>query len=128
VRIGLIGKALKANGWGLVVAGASVRYRARIRPFQRFELRTRVVGWDDRFVYIEQGDVAGRHLLSPCAFAHRGHREGKAGADGACGRGDERARDLPATARLGAGLDGCGPRATLAARGLKPARSSRMQR
>jgi hypothetical protein len=31
-----------------------VRYRARILPFQRVELRTRLLGWDDRFVYLEQ--------------------------------------------------------------------------
>jgi len=66
VRIGLW-DVLKARGWGLVVAGASVRYRARIRPFQRFELRTRVVGWDARFVYIEQamwrGETCCHHAL-----------------------------------------------------------------
>ena len=46
---------LKREGWGLVVAGASVRYRARITGLQRFELRTRLLGWDARFFYIEQG-------------------------------------------------------------------------
>ncbi|MFW5881411.1 MAG: acyl-CoA thioesterase [Roseicyclus sp.] len=66
VRSGLWA-ALKENGWGLVVAGASVRYRARIRPFQRVELRTRVLGWDSRFIYIEQamwrGETCCHHLL-----------------------------------------------------------------
>lgn len=53
VRTGLL-RVLRKERWGLVVAGASVRYRARIRPFQRFEIRTRVLGWDARFVYLEQ--------------------------------------------------------------------------
>jgi len=65
-RIGLM-RTLKAQGWGLVVAGSSVRYRVRIRPFQRFDLRTRLVGWDARFFCIEQamwrGGTACNHAL-----------------------------------------------------------------
>lgn len=54
VRTGL-GAVLQAKRWGLVVAGSSVRYRKRITGFQCFELRTRLVGWDELFFYIEQG-------------------------------------------------------------------------
>jgi acyl-CoA thioesterase FadM len=52
-RTGIV-KALKANGWGLTVAGASVRYRRRIRLFERVEMRSRAVGHDEKFFYIEQ--------------------------------------------------------------------------
>ncbi|MFT5066001.1 MAG: acyl-CoA thioesterase FadM [Yoonia sp.] len=51
-RAGLLG-ALKTKGWGLTMAGNSVRYRKRIRPFVRFKLVSRAVGWDARFVYLE---------------------------------------------------------------------------
>ena len=65
-RTGLM-RVLRANGWGLVVAGCSVRYRARVRPFQIIELRTRLIGWDRRFFYIEQamwrGQTACNHGL-----------------------------------------------------------------
>jgi acyl-CoA thioesterase FadM len=54
IRIGLW-DVLRQQRWGLVVAGSSVRYRARITGLQRVELRTRLLGWDGRFVYIEQG-------------------------------------------------------------------------
>lgn len=54
IRVGLW-DSLKAQGWGLVVAGSTVRYRARITGLQRVDLRTRLVGWDHRFVYVEQG-------------------------------------------------------------------------
>ena len=53
-RIGLW-DVLKRERWGLVVAGSSVRYRSRITGFQQFALRTRLLGWDGRFFYIEQG-------------------------------------------------------------------------
>jgi acyl-CoA thioesterase FadM len=52
-RVGLLG-ALKANRWGLTMAGVSVRYRRRIKPFVRFRTISRCVGWDDRFFYLDQ--------------------------------------------------------------------------
>ncbi|MGR3714316.1 MAG: acyl-CoA thioesterase [Shimia sp.] len=52
-RNGLIG-ALRANQWGMTMAGVSVRYRRRIRTFEKITMRSRAVFWDDRFVYLEQ--------------------------------------------------------------------------
>ena len=52
-RVGLI-TALRKNRWSLTMAGSSVRWRARIRPFERFEMHSRCVGWDDKFVYLTQ--------------------------------------------------------------------------
>ncbi len=53
-RIGLWA-AMRERKWGFAVAGATVRYRKRLTPFERFETRTRLLGWDERFTYIEQG-------------------------------------------------------------------------
>lgn len=52
-RIGLL-RALRANGWGMTVAGSSMRYRRRVRVFQRVEMHSRLLGWDHRFIYTEQ--------------------------------------------------------------------------
>lgn len=52
-RLGLVA-ALRDNGWGMTAAGTHVRYRRRVRAFQKFALHSRVVGWDARFLYIEQ--------------------------------------------------------------------------
>ncbi|SMX40193.1 hypothetical protein OCA8868_02312 [Octadecabacter ascidiaceicola] len=54
VRMGLWA-LLKKRRWGLTVAGTSIRYRKRITPFEKYETRTRIATWDERFVYIEQG-------------------------------------------------------------------------
>lgn len=54
VRMGLWA-LLKKQRWGLTVAGTSIRYRRRILPFEKYETRTRIATWDERFVYIEQG-------------------------------------------------------------------------
>lgn len=52
-RTGLIG-VLRANRWGMTVAGSSVRYRRRVRMFDRFDMESRCTGWDARFLYVEQ--------------------------------------------------------------------------
>ncbi len=65
VRAGLV-EHMKANSWGLTVAGVSVRYRRRVRMFDRVEMHARVLGWDEKFLYLEQsmwkanGDCAGQ--------------------------------------------------------------------
>ena len=53
IRTGLA-KVLKTNKWGLVVAGSTVRYRQRIRMFEKVTVYTQVVGYDDRWIYIVQ--------------------------------------------------------------------------
>ncbi len=69
---------LRRKGWGIAVAGASVRYRRRIRAFDRIEMRTRALGWDDRFLYMEQsmwksdGDCAGHVLIRGAVTSARG--------------------------------------------------------
>ncbi|MFC0280447.1 acyl-CoA thioesterase [Falsigemmobacter intermedius] len=45
---------LNANGWSMAVAGASVRYRRRVKMFDRLEMISRLAGWDDKFLYIDQ--------------------------------------------------------------------------
>lgn len=53
VRTGIIG-TMRENGWGITVAGNTVRYRRRIKGFQRFTMVSRTLGWDERFLYMEQ--------------------------------------------------------------------------
>lgn len=45
---------LRTEGWGMTVAGASVRYRRRLRVFEKVESRARLVAWDARFLYLDQ--------------------------------------------------------------------------
>ncbi len=52
-RMGVV-EVMKRERWAGTVAGSSVRYRRRIRMFDRVELHSRIVGWDERFTYVEQ--------------------------------------------------------------------------
>ncbi len=53
MRVGLL-RVMMKNGWGFAMAGASVRYRRRIKLFDWFEVHSRALGRDDKFFYIEQ--------------------------------------------------------------------------
>jgi acyl-CoA thioesterase FadM len=66
-RAGLI-DVLRENGWGMTMAGNSVRYRKRIRPFVRFRVASRAVGWDDKFFYLEHTLWVGKDCAVQALF------------------------------------------------------------
>jgi acyl-CoA thioesterase FadM len=62
MRSGLLRKALK-RGWYPVVGGIVIKYRREIRAMEKFSVRTKIVGWDDKWFYFEhrfekQGELA----------------------------------------------------------------------
>ena len=86
-RTGLV-PVMRKHGWAGTVAGSSVRYRRRIRMFDRIEMRSRLIGWDHRFVYVEQsmwrpqGDCA-NHILLRTAVTRVPPAAGKGSGKGA---------------------------------------------
>lgn len=57
-RMDLIGRLrllrpLLRRGWRPVMGGCVVRFRRSVLPFQKFDIRSRVVGWDEKWFYIE---------------------------------------------------------------------------
>lgn len=57
-------RALREKGWGLTVAGSTTRYRRRVTVFARLTMHTRCLGWDRRFVYMEQSMWKGEECMS----------------------------------------------------------------
>lgn len=53
LRSGMVGKVLKRR-WLPVVSTASLRFRRELGPFERFTLHTRLLGWDEKWFYMEQ--------------------------------------------------------------------------
>lgn len=51
-RLGIL-PVMREKSWIGTVAGASIRYRRRVRMFDRIEMRSRMTGWDHRFMYAE---------------------------------------------------------------------------
>lgn len=61
-------RRIVAQGWRPVVGGIVVRYRRSVLPFERFRVTSRVLGWDDKWFYIEH--VLDRHDGSLAAIGH----------------------------------------------------------
>ncbi len=53
MRIGLI-DAIRKNGWQLTMGGSFVRYRRRVRNFEKVRVTSRAICNDGKFTYIEQ--------------------------------------------------------------------------
>lgn len=63
MRIGVV-RAMRAHGWHGVVASAAVSFRRALSPFRRYELRSRLLGWDERWFFMEQSFIRGGKLAA----------------------------------------------------------------
>lgn len=59
---------LRARGWFPLVGAMRMDYRRPLLPLRRYTLETRMLGWDDRWIYMEQqfhcgGKIAARGLV-----------------------------------------------------------------
>lgn len=74
IRTGLA-RVVRRHGWGMAIAGNSTRYRRRVRVFERITMRSRCLGWDARFIYIDQtmwrGDECTSQMLARSAFTSK---------------------------------------------------------
>lgn len=52
------------RGWYPVVSAQTIRYRRSLRPWQAFELHTRILGFDERAMYVEQAFRVGGELYA----------------------------------------------------------------
>lgn len=83
LRSGL-GRAVWQNRWTPVANAAFVRFRRELRAFDRYRLETRVVGWLEQAVLIEQtfvfaggereGQVAACALFKGALYDRKAHR------------------------------------------------------
>lgn len=49
-----VAAAVRARGWYPVVVAETITFRRSLTLFQRFDIRTEVIGWDDRSVFLSQ--------------------------------------------------------------------------
>lgn len=55
---------IRRRRWLPVVASVMVRYRRSLGVFQSFELHTRLLGWDERWFFMEQRFTRGGELVA----------------------------------------------------------------
>lgn len=51
-RCGLL-PAIRKRRWMPVLAASTVRYRRSLKTFERYRMRSRLICWDDKWLYIE---------------------------------------------------------------------------
>jgi acyl-CoA thioesterase FadM len=56
--------ALVRHRWQPLVGSLNIRYKLSLMPFQRYRLRTKVVGWDEKWFYIEQRFERGNRTIA----------------------------------------------------------------
>ena len=76
IRAGVAGWMWRQK-WTPVVGSETIRFRRALRPFQRYRLKTRVLCWDERWVFLEQrfetlaGELAALGLVKAVLSAKR---------------------------------------------------------
>lgn len=53
IRSGML-KHLREQKWYPVVGSSKLSYKRSLSPFQKYQLKTRVHGWDEKWIYLEQ--------------------------------------------------------------------------
>ena len=75
VRLGLLKPFLTGKNT-LAVAGVSVRYRKRIPMFHKYRMQSRMLGYDERFFYVDQtmwqGETCMNQMLLRAAIRAKG--------------------------------------------------------
>lgn len=61
VVTGLLNRAIEART-STVVANTEIAYIRELRPYQRFQVHTRLLGWDDKYSYYDQRFESQRKL------------------------------------------------------------------
>ncbi len=49
-----LGKAVLKKRWKPLVGAVTMRYKLSLMPLQKYRLHTKVIGWDEKWLYIEQ--------------------------------------------------------------------------
>ena len=77
VRTGM-GRVARQNQWNPLVGSVQIEYRKSLRPFQSFEVHTRVIGWDKKWFYMEQLFWCGKKQMARAIVKglFRGSRHG----------------------------------------------------
>ena len=67
-----MGSFLKRNNWSLTIVGTYNEYRHRLRLFQRFTLKTKIIGYDEKwFYFFQKVERKGKtHMASVVKFAY----------------------------------------------------------
>ncbi len=75
-RLDLLARAgvaprLKDVGWYPVVVAETITFKRSLRLFERFDVRTQVIGWDERSLFLQQDFLRGDGLVASAVVRAR---------------------------------------------------------
>jgi acyl-CoA thioesterase FadM len=56
--------ALVKHRWQPLAGAVNIRYKLSLLPFQKYQLHTKVIGWDEKWFYIEQRFVSNKRTVA----------------------------------------------------------------
>lgn len=59
-----LGRVMLKHRWKPLVGGITMHYRRSLEPFARYELHTRLLGWDGKWFFLEQRFLKGGELAA----------------------------------------------------------------
>lgn len=76
IRVGML-PLMRRQGWRPLLAAATTRFWRSLQPFTSFAMHTRVVWWDEKWIYmdqemIQQGHVAAQGMMKMVIKSPRG--------------------------------------------------------
>lgn len=71
-----MGKFLKENNWSLTIVGTYNEYRFRLKLFRKFQLKSKIIGYDEKwFYFFQKAERKGKtHMASVVKFAFTNKR------------------------------------------------------
>jgi YbgC/YbaW family acyl-CoA thioester hydrolase len=75
-RLDLLSRAgiadeIRRRGWYPVVVAETITFRRSLTLFQRFEIRTEVLGWDERSVFLQQDFLRAERVVASAVIRAR---------------------------------------------------------
>ena len=74
-RVGVV-NCMWQNRWTAVLGGGCIRFQSSLKPFQRYQVRTRLLSWDDRWWFLEHAFLDGRGQLVATGISRAALRSG----------------------------------------------------
>jgi acyl-CoA thioesterase FadM len=71
-------KAIRQHRWAPILGGGFIRYRHSLRLLQRYHVSTRLLGWDERWFYLEHCFTDKRQRCVAVGVTRAGLRDGSA--------------------------------------------------
>lgn len=62
-RTGLL-RQIFAKRWKILVGAAQITFKKPLAPFQAYELQTKLISWDEKWIYFEQSFISNETVMA----------------------------------------------------------------